>query len=261
MSTILDQIIAVKREEVARAKREMPEPALRARLADVPPVRDFLAAVAAGPPLRLIAEVKKASPSKGVIRADFDPVGIARIYERHGAACISVLTDRQFFQGSLRYLREIRDAVALPLLRKDFVIDPYQVLEARAHGADAVLLIAECLEDDLLRQLFDTVVALEMTPLVELHEPVNLPRVLRVGASLIGINNRDLHSFQVDLDRTLRLRREIPSDRIVVGESGIRTREDVVRLEAGGVQAMLVGETFMARPDIAAAVDELLGVR
>lgn len=261
MSTILDQIIAVKREEVARAKREMPEPALRARLADAPPVRDFLAAVAAGPPLRLIAEVKKASPSKGVIRADFDPVGIARIYERHGAACISVLTDRQFFQGSLRYLREIRDAVALPLLRKDFVIDPYQVLEARAHGADAVLLIAECLEDDLLRQLFDTVVALEMTPLVELHEPVNLPRVLRVGASLIGINNRDLHSFQVDLDRTLRLRREIPSDRIVVGESGIRTREDVVRLEAGGVQAMLVGETFMARPDIAAAVDELLGVR
>jgi indole-3-glycerol phosphate synthase len=257
--TILDKIIATKREEVALAKVETPDSVLRDRLASAPAVRDFLAALSVGLPIRLIAEVKKASPSKGVIRADFDPVAIARLYQRHGAACLSVLTDRSYFQGSLEYLRQVRAAVDLPVLRKDFVIDPYQVLEARAMGADAVLLIAECLDDDLLARLYNAIVDLGMTPLVELYEPANLARVLRIGASLVGINNRDLRSFQTDLGHTLRLRQQIPADRIVVGESGIRTRQDVERLEAAGVQAMLVGETLMANPDIGAAVDELLG--
>ncbi len=259
MPTILDKITAAKREEVARAKSLMPEDSLREQLAAAPPPRDFLAALSAGPPIRLIAEVKKASPSKGVIREDFDPVAIAEIYQKHGASCISVLTDEPFFQGSLKYLREVRRAVDLPVLRKDFLIDPYQVVEARAAGADAVLLIAECLDDYALARIFHTTIDLGMTPLVELYDPANLSRVLRVGARLIGVNNRDLRSFEVDLEHTLRLRRQIPADCIVVGESGIRTRQDVERLEAAGVQAMLVGESLLARPDVAAAVDGLLG--
>ncbi len=259
MPTILDKITAAKREEVARAKSLMPEDSLREQLAAAPPPRDFLAALSAGPPIRLIAEVKKASPSKGVIREDFDPVAIAEIYQKHGASCISVLTDEPFFQGSLKYLREVRREVDLPVLRKDFLIDPYQVVEARAAGADAVLLIAECLDDYALARIFHTTIDLGMTPLVELYDPANLSRVLRVGARLIGVNNRDLRSFEVDLEHTLRLRRQIPADCIVVGESGIRTRQDVERLEAAGVQAMLVGESLLARPDVAAAVDGLLG--
>ncbi len=261
MPTILDRIIATKHEELALAKQRAPEAALRQQLATAPPVRDFFAAVSSAPPLRLIAEVKKASPSKGVIRADFEPVTIAKTYEAHGAACISVLTDEPYFQGSLDYLRRIRSAVALPLLRKDFVIDPYQVLEARVCGADAVLLIAECLDDDLLLSLYRAIRDLGMTALVELYEPDNLPRVLRMGARLIGINNRNLHTFQVDLEHTLRLRQQIPADRAVVGESGIRSRGEVERLEAAGVQAMLVGESLMACRDIGAAVDALLGKR
>ncbi len=259
MPTILDKIVATKREEIARAKADVPEAVLRERLAEAPPPRDFLAALAEPEGISLIAEVKKASPSKGVIRHDFQPLQIARTYQQHGAACISVLTDEPFFQGSLEYLREIRAAVELPVLRKDFVIDPYQVLEARSAGADAVLLIAECLDDAMLKHLHDAVVELGMTPLVELFEPPNLARVLDTGARLVGVNNRDLRTFETDLGHTLRLRREIPDDRVVVGESGIRTRQDVSRLEAAGVDAMLVGQTLMANPDVGAAVDELLG--
>jgi len=259
MSTILDKIVATKREEITRVKTERPEPSLRRQLSDAPPPRDFLAAISAGPSIRLIAEVKKASPSKGVIRADFQPVEIARTYQQHGAACISVLTDAPYFQGRLDYLREIRAAVELPVLRKDFIIDPYQVIEARAAGADAVLLIAECLDDRQLCTLHEEIVALEMTPLVELYEPANLPRVLAAGARLIGINNRDLRTFEVDLGHTIRVRREIPPAKRVVGESGIRHRTDVELLQQAGVDAMLVGETLMARADIGAAVDELLG--
>lgn len=259
MPTILDKIVATKREEVARAKAAKPEAVLRRELDQAPASRDFLGALSAGPPIRLIAEVKKASPSKGVIRADFEPVEIAKTYERHGASCISVLTDESYFQGSLDYLRRVRAAVEIPVLRKDFVIDPYQVIEARAAGADAVLLIAECLGDDLLGPLHDAIVGLGMTPLVELYDPANLPRVLGIGAKLIGVNNRDLHTFHVDLEHTIRMRETIPTDRVLVAESGIRTREEVVRLESAGVQAMLVGETLMAQPDIAAAVDALLG--
>jgi indole-3-glycerol phosphate synthase len=259
LSTILDQIVAAKRDEVARAKAQTPEAALRAALADAPPPRDFYAALAAGPPIRLIAEVKRASPSRGLIRADFDPAAIAREYQRHGASCISVLTDGPYFQGSLDDLRQVRAAVALPVLRKDFVMDAYQVIEARAAGADAVLLIAECLDDLALRSLHDQIVALGMTPLVELYEPANLPRVLAAGARLVGVNNRNLRTFAVDLEHTLRLRPGVPADRTLVAESGIRCRADVERLQAAGVQAMLVGETLMARPDIGAAVDALLG--
>jgi indole-3-glycerol phosphate synthase len=203
--------------------------------------------------------VKRASPSKGVIRAECDPAAIARIYQWHGAACVSVLTDRPYFQGSLEDLRRVRAAIGLPVLRKDFVIEPYQVLEARAAGADAVLLIAECLDGDLLEQLYAAIIDLGMTPLVELHEPDQLDRVLQLGAKLVGVNNRDLRTLQVDLNHTLRMRRIIPDDRLVVSESGIRDRRDVQRLEADGVQAMLVGETLMARRDVGDAVDELLG--
>jgi indole-3-glycerol phosphate synthase len=259
MGTILDRIVAAKRQEIAEAKSRAPLEQLRELAAQAPPPRDFHAALAGGGPVWLIAEVKKASPSRGVIRADFRPAEIAAIYQAHGAACVSVLTDGPHFQGSLDDLRQVRAAIQLPVLRKDFVIDPYQVFEARAAGADAVLLIAECLDDAQLRTLHDAITALGMTPLVELYEPANLARVLAAGARVVGINNRDLRTFQIDLGHTLRLRAEVPGDRVLVGESGIRTRDDVLRLEAAGVNAMLVGETLMSRRDIGAAVDELLG--
>ena len=264
MTTILDEIVAAKRQEIARAKAAVPAAALREMLSEAPPPRDFLAAARrpageqAGT-VRLIAEVKRASPSRGLIREDFQPVDIALAYQRHGASGISVLTDAPYFQGSLDILRQVRAAVALPVLRKDFVVDPYQVLEARAAGADAVLLIAECLGDAQLRTLHEAICALGMTPLVELHEAGNLPRVLAAGARLIGINNRDLRTFHTDLEHTLRLRREVPADRVLVSESGIRTRADVERLAAAGVDAMLVGESLMAQPEVGAAVDALLG--
>lgn len=259
MPTILDRIVATKREEIDAAKRRLPERSLVKQLDSAPPVRDFFTPLAAGGPIKLIAEVKKASPSKGVIRADFEPLAIAGIYAAHGASCLSVLTDEQYFQGSLDNLRRIRAAVDLPVLRKDFILDRYQVLEARAAGADAVLLIAECLDDCHLRALHDEIVALGMTPLVELYEPDNLRRVLEAGATLIGVNNRDLRTFETDLDHTLRLRKRIPDECVLVAESGIRTRADVVRLEEARVDAMLVGETLMANSDIASAVRALLG--
>jgi indole-3-glycerol phosphate synthase len=258
-TTVLETIIAAKREEISSRRQRTPEAELRRRLADAPPVRDFFSGLATPGPIRLIAEVKKASPSAGVLREDFDPVAIAQIYAEHGAACVSVLTDEPFFQGSLEYLVRIRAAISLPLLRKDFILDSYQVLEARAAGADAVLLIAECLDDCNLRKLHNDIIDLGMTPLVELYEPNNLPRVLEAGTALIGVNNRDLHTFKVDLDHTLRLRREVPDDRALVSESGIKTRQDVERLEAAGVDAILVGETLMREPDIGGAVDRLLG--
>lgn len=259
MATVLDKIVESKRGEIDRAKATAPERELRARLKDAPHVRDFFTPLAAGGPIRLIAEVKKASPSAGVIRADFDPVAIARIYEAHGASCISVLTDEQFFQGRLDYLSRIKQAVELPVLRKDFILDPYQVIEARAAGADAVLLIAECLDDCNLRALFNATCELGMTPLVELYEPANLQRVFNAGATLIGVNNRNLHTFDVDLDHTIRLRKVVPEQCVFVGESGIKTRDDVLRLQSAGVDAMLVGESLTRQPDIGAAVDRLLG--
>jgi indole-3-glycerol phosphate synthase len=259
MATILDKIVATKWGEIERAKSALPERELRARLGDAPAVRDFFTPLAAGGPIRLIAEVKKASPSAGVIRADFDPVAIARTYEEHGAACISVLTDETYFQGRPEYLTQIKAGVGLPVLRKDFILDPYQVIEARVTGADAVLLIAECLDDCHLRSLFNAICELGMTPLVELYEPGNLQRVFDAGATLIGVNNRNLRTFEVDLRHTIRMRERVPDQCVLVGESGIKTRDDVLQLESAGVDAMLVGESLTREADIGAAVDRLLG--
>lgn len=259
MANILDQIVATKRHEIAAARVVTSESALRAELSTAPPVRSFFDALNQGEVIRLIAEVKKASPSKGVIRADFNPTDIAREYARAGASCISVLTDETYFQGSLEYLRAIRQAVDIPVLRKDFILDTYQLLEARVAGADAVLLIAECLDDCQLRKLHNETLELGMTPLVEFYEPENLPRVLAAGATLIGVNNRDLKTFTVDLDRTIQMRASVPDDCLLVGESGIDTRSDALRLQAAGVDAMLVGESLMRQPDISLAVRRLLG--
>jgi indole-3-glycerol phosphate synthase len=201
--------------------------------------------------------VKRASPSAGLIRDDFAPVAIAEAYARGGAACISVLTDEPFFQGSLDYLRAIRKAVELPLLRKDFIVDRYQLLQARHAGADCVLLIAECLTAGELSQLHDQATELGMQTLIELYEPQNLDAVLSTGTKLVGINNRDLRTFETDLQHTLDLCANIPSDRLVVGESGIRTHADLVRLQAGGVKAVLVGESLMRQDDITAALRSL----
>jgi indole-3-glycerol phosphate synthase len=256
---ILEKIMATKREELAAAKAARPLAELRAQLSDAPPVRDFFAALAAPGPIKLIAEVKKASPSKGVIRADFDAVAIAHAYEQAGATCLSVLTDEPYFQGSLKYLSAIRAVTQIPLLRKDFILDEYQLVEARLAGADAVLLIAECLDDCGLRSLHNAALELGLTPLVELYDPVNLPRVLEAGATLIGVNNRDLRTFQVDLNHTIAMRRSIPESCLLVGESGIETRADAERLEAAGVDAMLVGESLMREANIEAAVRRLLG--
>jgi indole-3-glycerol phosphate synthase len=259
MATILDQIVAAKRAEIERLKSAVPVAELRARLADAPPLRDFFTPLAARGPIKLIAEVKKASPSAGVIRADFDPVAIAQTFETHGATCLSVLTDEPYFQGRLEYLSQIRKATNIPILRKDFILDEYQLFEARLAGADAVLLIAECLDDCNLRKLFNAACELGMTPLVELYEPENLTRVFDAGATLIGVNNRNLHTFEVDLAHTIHMRKRIPDECVLVGESGIQTRADVERLEAAGVDAILVGESLTREADIGLAVDRLLG--
>jgi indole-3-glycerol phosphate synthase len=259
MATILDEIVAAKRQEIERSRASNSESSLRARLADAPAVRDFFAPLAVSGPIKLIAEVKKASPSAGVIRADFDPVAIASTFAAHGACCISVLTDTPFFQGRLEYLTAIRSEVGLPLLRKDFILDVYQLVEARAAGADAVLLIAECLDDCNLRKLHNETIALGMTPLVELYDAVHLPRVLDAGATLIGVNNRDLRTFRVDLEHAIRLREAVPDHCVLVAESGIKTRADVHRLAAAGIDAILVGESLTREADIGAAVDRLLG--
>ena len=260
MATILDKIVATKRREIIEAQQLVSLKQLHAAVESVTPPRDFFAALAASGPIKLIAEIKRASPSAGLIRPDFDPLKIATTYARHGATCISVLTDEPYFQGKLAYLTEVRKAVPIPVLRKDFLLDSYQLWEARAAGADAVLLIAECLDDCNLRKLHNEAIKLGMTPLVEFYEPKNLPRVLDAGATLIGVNNRDLRTFQTDLQHTLRMRDRIPDDCLVVGESGIRTPADVQQLEKAGVNAILVGESLMAQENIGAAVDKLLTI-
>lgn len=258
--SILDEIVAAKRREVDAARQRIPLEEMEDQAAAAPPVRDFRAALCGPGPIQLIAEVKKASPSANVIRADFNPIAIARIYQAHGAACLSVLTDTPYFQGHLSYLARIRASVAIPLLRKDFIIDEYQVVEARLAGADAILLIAEILDDDTLSSLLARARRLGMAALVEFHEERNLARVLAAGADLVGINNRDLRRFVTDLDLTLRLRDRVPPDVLLVSESGIRTRADVERLDAAGVAAILVGESLMRAKDIGQAVEKLLGL-
>ena len=260
MPSILDRIVETKHREIAAAKRVVSEVELERRVGGLPPARDFTAAVGKPGAIRIIAEVKKASPSAGVIRADFDPVAIAKAYEAHGAAAISVLTDADYFQGRLDYLTAIKQAVGCPVLRKDFILDRYQLLEARAAGADAVLLIAECLPGERLVELQREATAMGLHTLVELHDADQLPRVLACGAKVVGINNRDLRSFATRLEHTLDLLARIPADRIVVSESGIRTNADLVRLQQAGARAVLVGESLMRAPDIGAALDALRGI-
>jgi indole-3-glycerol phosphate synthase len=258
MTTILERIVATKRQEVEVAIRQRPLRDLMAACNTAPPPRDFLTPLRNSPPIRLIAEVKKASPSKGVIREDFDPVQIARAYEAGGATCLSVLTDEQYFQGKLEYLTAVKNAVALPILRKDFVIHPYQVFEARVAGADAVLLIAECLSRQELRGLYQLIRELGMHALIELHAPSNLDNVLSTGTELVGVNNRDLATFQVSLERSLQLRKRIPADRVMVSESGITSYSDTQVLQSHNIQAILVGESLMKQADIRQAAVNLL---
>lgn len=255
--TILDQIVASKRRELAAAREKVPECELERRLADAPRVRPFRAALVSAPGMAVIAEVKKASPSAGVLRDEFDPVAIARAYADHGATCLSVLTDEPFFQGHLDHLRAIRGAIDRPLLRKDFLLDRYQLLEARVAGADAVLLIAECLPGAELGRLLGEARALGMDALVELHDAAELPRVLQTGADLIGVNNRDLRTFVTRIEHTISLAPRVPRDRCFVSESGIKTRVDLDRLATAGVRAVLVGESLMRAADIGAALTAL----
>ena len=259
MATILDKIVATTRQTIAADKAATPELELRARLRDLPATLDFHAALAKTANVRLIAEVKRASPSAGLIREDFDPVEIARTYESAGAACISVLTDKPFFQGDLSYLPQIRAAVQIPLLRKDFIVDPYQLLQARVAGADCALLIAECLTPRELRDLHLEAVELGLQTLIELYDIENVDAVLATGTRLVGVNNRDLRTFKTDLNHTVRVGELIPGDRLLVGESGIATSADVALLARGGVKAILVGESLMRHQDIGNAVRQLLG--
>jgi indole-3-glycerol phosphate synthase len=262
MSDILNKILAVKREEVAAAQGQQPLAALRAEAEAQPQARDFVGAIRAkvgAGKTAVIAEIKKASPSKGVIRPDFRPAEIAADYEKHGAACLSVLTDRQFFQGCSEYLQQARAACALPVLRKDFMIDPYQVYEARAMGADAILLIVAALSDAQMAELEDLALSLDMAVLVESHDAGELDRALRLKTPLMGINNRNLRSFEVSLDTTLSQLSRIPADRIVVTESGILASADVALMKQHNVDAFLVGEAFMRAPSPGAELARLFG--
>lgn len=257
---ILERIVAVKHEEIAAAKAKRSLESLRAEAEARRDVRDFVGAmrgkIAAGQ-AAVIAEIKKASPSKGVIRADFRPADIARSYARHGAACLSVLTDVQFFQGSPDYLVAAREACDLPVLRKDFMVDPYQVYEARAMGADCILLIAASLDDAQMAELEAVAMSLGLAVLVEVHDGAELVRSLKLKTPLIGINNRNLRTFEVTLDATLQLLDDLPQDRIVVTESGIRDAADVAKMRASKVDAFLVGETFMRADDPGQALASL----
>ena len=258
MSDVLAEICETKRGEIAAAKSRVSEDDLRVRLTDVAPPRDFLAALRARSGIGLIAEVKKASPSAGLIRKDFDPVKIAKIYESAGAACISCLTDEPYFEGKLAYLTDIRSSVSIPIMRKDFILDRYQVTEARAAGADCILLIAECLDDCTMRDLYFYASELGMECLVEVYEPENLDRVLKLEAPLVGINNRNLKTFVTDLKHSTDLAARVPDNVYLVSESGIRQRSDVDHLLRCGVRGILVGETLMGQADISAKVHELI---
>ena len=260
MSDILDTIVTVNKAEVAAAKSRKSLELVRSDAESRVLTRDFVGAlrakVAAGKPA-VIAEIKKASPSKGVLREDFIPADIAQSYAEFGAACLSVLTDVQFFQGSVDYLKQARASCQLPVLRKDFMVDAYQVYESRCMGADAILLIAASLDDVQMRDFEAIARSLDMAVLVEVHDAHELERALRLKTPLIGINNRNLKTFEVSLDTTLALRSQVPGDRLLVTESGIHSREDVLRMGAAGVSAFLVGEAFMRAPEPGVALAAL----
>ena len=260
MSDILLRILARKAEEVAERRVRTSDREIAARAAEAPPPRGFRAALESAMArgrAAVIAEVKKASPSKGVMRADFQPAQIARSYERGGAACLSVLTDVDFFQGADAYLQQARAACALPVLRKDFVIDAYQIHEARALGADCILLIVAALDDAQLADFSALAHSLDMDVLVEAHDAAELERALATPARLVGINNRNLRTFATSLDTTLNLRRRVPGDRLLVTESGIHTPDDVARLRGAGVHVFLVGEAFMRADDPGTELERL----
>ena len=260
MSDILKKIVAVKHEEIAEGLRKKSLAAMRADAESRVLTRDFEAAlrakIAAGQ-AAVIAEIKKASPSKGVLREDFIPADIAQSYAEHGAACLSVLTDKQFFQGSVDYLKQARASCQLPVLRKDFMVDPYQVYEARAMGADCILLIAACLDDAQMADLEAVAHGLGMAVLVEVHDEPELHRALKLKTALLGINNRNLRTFEVSLDTTLGMLPTVPVDKLLITESGILSRADVERMRAAQVHAFLVGEAFMRAPDPGAALADL----
>ena len=262
MSDILNQIVAVKHQEIAAAKKKVSLEAMRADAESCVLTRDFVGAlrgkVAAGR-AAVIAEVKKASPSKGVLREDFIPADIAQSYAEHGAACLSVLTDRQFFQGQPDYLKQARASCDLPVLRKDFMVDPYQVYEARAMGADCILLIAACLDDAQMADLEAIARSLDMAVLVEVHDGAELDRALKLKTPLVGINNRNLRTFEVSLATTLDLLPRVPADRLLITESGILGAADVKTMRDAGVHAFLVGEAFMRAPDPGEALASLFG--
>jgi indole-3-glycerol phosphate synthase len=260
MSDILDKIVAVKRDEISLARRKRDLLSLRRDAESLGGQRDFVAGlrgkIAAGG-AAVIAEIKKASPSKGVLRERFEPAAIAESYAEHGAAALSVLTDAQFFQGSAAYLEQARAACALPVLRKDFMVDAYQLFEARAMGADCILLIAACLDDALMADLEAQAHALGMAVLVEVHDAAELDRALRLKTTLLGINNRNLRTFEVSLQATLDLLPQVPNERLLVTESGILARADVQRMRDANVHAFLVGEAFMRAPDPGVALAAL----
>ena len=256
---ILDQIVSHNRRELEYKKRRLPMPELQNLASEQPPALD-LASALRGDGIQLIAEVKKASPSRGIIRPDFNPVEIAKIYAGNGAAAVSVLTEAKYFQGSLDHLKDIRKALPkkLPLLRKDFIFDPYQIYESRAYGADSLLLIVAILEPEKLQELLGISHELNMSCLVEVHNEAEVEIALKSEAKIIGINNRDLATFNVDIATTERLRPFIPPDRVVVSESGIKERADIDKLNHLGIDAVLIGESLMSAPDIAARMRELL---
>ena len=260
MSDILNKIIAVKHQEVAAARQRKSLASIRADAESRVLTRDFVGAlrakIATGLPA-VIAEIKMASPSKGVIREDFIPADIAQAYAEHGAACLSVLTDKDFFQGQVDYLKQARASCDLPVLRKDFMIDPYQVYESRVMGADCILLIAACLTDAQMAEMEAVARSLDMAVLVEVHDAAELQRALKLQTPLVGINNRNLHTFEVSLDTTINMLKDVPADRLLVTESGIATAEDVQKLRDAKVHAFLVGEVFMRAPNPGVALSEL----
>lgn len=262
MSNILDAIVAVKHQEIAAAKKRISLQDVRADAQSRVLTRDFVGAlrqkIAQGQ-AAVIAEIKKASPSKGVLRADFIPADIAQSYAEHGAACLSVLTDVQFFQGQVDYLKQARASCPLPVLRKDFMVDEYQIYASRAMGADCVLLIAACLDDAQLQDLEAIALGLDMAVLVEVHDATELERALKLKTPLLGINNRNLQTFAVSLETTLALIPQVPTDRLLITESGILTRDDVLKMRTAGVHAFLVGEAFMRAPEPGHALADLFG--